>query len=86
MKKFRLTLGLLLITGFVSAQLPTQTSGRDQDTQMQPESDEVEEPASFNEPEDKTKESEVDSTDEDSVSKYNFLFYFLYQKKYQQDL
>lgn len=28
----------------------------------------------------------VDSTQDDSVSKYNFIFYFLYKMKYNEDL
>lgn len=93
MKNFSLTLGMILIVGFAPAQLPTQTTGRDQEPlpTLAPGEEDVSSITTIEDEEESNVESaqeeeEIDSTDEDSVSKYNFLFYFLFQKKYNQDL
>lgn len=36
--------------------------------------------------EEEPEQQTVDSTQDDSVSKYNFIFYFLYKMKYNEDL
>jgi hypothetical protein len=53
----------------------------DQNGQL--EDQKQEEKMEYNAPE--TESAEIDSVEDDSVSKYNFIFYFLYKFKYEEE-